>query len=299
MHVKQVSGDTCPGCRTTRHKLWGHKNSFGLFRCSTCGVIFTSDHANAAEISALYDHYYDCARFDLPPVVAMSLDRLVFSMESHRRTGRWLDIGFGEGGLLTIAQRRSWSCHGTEISPAALEYGARQGWQVTSDPLADDRFPAQGFDVISMVEILEHLPAPDELLQTAAYLLRPGGILYLTTPNAQSLNRRIIGAQWSIFSPPEHLVIWTPKGVCQALARHGLTPLRVRTEGLNPSEILRRFRRNDKGSAPSRNTTGVKLNETFSRSPLRRGIKSAINHCLSMLRVGDSLKVWAQRAIDQ
>jgi SAM-dependent methyltransferase len=298
MILKQCtqSATICPACRSTQHKLWDHKSAYRLFCCSTCGVIFTPDRADTEVISELYDHYYDRAHFEIPSVVAASLDRLVASMEGCRHTGRWLDIGFGEGGLLSIAHRHSWSCYGTEISPAALAYGARQGWLVTSNPMADARFPTGGFDVISMVEILEHLPDPDDFLRAAAQLLRPGGVFYLTTPNAQSLNRRILGAAWSIFAPPEHLVIWTSKGLCQAFARHGLTPQRIRTEGLNPNEIIRRYRPTDKGPTPSRNTTGLKLNETLSRSPLRRKIKAGINHCLSMIRVGDSLKAWAMRS---
>src|SRR5262249_55429731 len=156
--------------------------------CQACGVIFTIDQANSAEVSELYEHYYDRADFQLPGAASASLDRLVDSLKSCRGTGRWLDIGYGEGGLLRIAQRRGWTCFGTEISPVALEFGALQGWVVAADPIADPRFPVQGFDVISMIELLEHVPDPDQVLKTAACLLRPGGVLYLTTPNADSVN---------------------------------------------------------------------------------------------------------------
>jgi SAM-dependent methyltransferase len=279
-----------------QHKLWNQKRAFRLLRCSVCGVIYTPDRPGTEAFSELYDHYYDRARFEIPSVVAASLDRLVVSMERYRLTGRWLDIGFGEGGLLSIARRHSWSCYGTEVSPAALEYGARQGWFVTSNPVVDPRFPAHGFDVISMVEILEHLPDPDGVMGIVSQLLRPGGMFYLTTPNAQSLNRLVLGAAWSIFSPPEHMVIWTSTGLCQALARHELTPQRIRTEGLNPNEIFKLLRPTDNGPTLSRNATGFRLNETFSRSPLRRKMKAGINHCLSMFHLGDSLKAWALRS---
>lgn len=287
----------CPACLGTCYHFWDSKNGFRLSRCTTCGVIFTTDQANSGVVKELYDHYYDHAQFKMPAVVAASLDRLVGSLAKYRQTGRWLDIGYGEGGLLTIAQRCGWSCFGSEISPRALAYGQRQGWVVTADPSADRSFQAQGFDVITMVEILEHVPAPDYLLGTVAHLLRPGGIFYLTTPNAESLNRRILGADWSVFSPPEHLVIWTARGLCKTMARNGLKPVRIYTEGLNPSEIVRRMRPRKSGPGPSRNDAGFKLNETMSSSPWRRRLKTGINRCLSLIRLGDSLKMWATRPV--
>jgi SAM-dependent methyltransferase len=250
-------------------------------------------------VKELYDHYYDQASFELSSVVAASLDRIVLSLESFRQSGRWLDIGYGEGGLLTTAERRGWTCFGTEISSRALEFGTKRGWIVSSDPVMDRRFPAKGFDVISMIEILEHVASPNQILQTVIHLLQPGGVLYLTTPNAQSLNRRILGVKWSIFSPPEHLVIWTKKGLRHALTRHGLDLKRTRTEGLNPGEILQWLRPKKEGLAPSRNATGFKLNEQFSRSSGRRLVKAGINTCLSVLGLGDTLKAWAVQKVSK
>jgi SAM-dependent methyltransferase len=286
---------TCPACLAARHHYWECKNDFGLRSCLECGAIFTSDQADAGEVKELYDHYYDRARFDIPAVVANSLGNLARSFKSVRRTGRWLDIGYGEGGLLTIAREHGWACYGTEISPQALKYGARQGWVVTASPESDARFVAKSFDVVTMVEILEHVPSPDRLLAAAARFLRPGGLLYLTTPNADSLNRKLLGVDWSIFSPPEHLVIWTARGLRRALCRNGLQPLRIRTEGLNPSEVLGRLRSRASRPLPGRNEAGLKLNQAFAGSPFRLKMKAGINRCLSMFRLGDSLKAWAVR----
>jgi SAM-dependent methyltransferase len=147
-----------------------------------------------------------------------------------------------------------------------------------------------------MVEVLEHVSDPDALLKEARHWLRPDGLLYLTTPNAESLNRRCLGSSWSIFSPPEHLVIWSPRGLQHALARNSFQMREIRTEGFNPSEILQRLQSKSSSVAPSRNDTGAALNERLSSSPFRRKVKAAINQCLSLFRVGDSLKAWAIRS---
>jgi 2-polyprenyl-3-methyl-5-hydroxy-6-metoxy-1,4-benzoquinol methylase len=286
----------CNACLDGKYHSLGFKADFELLQCLKCGTIFSNGKTTDEEVKRFYDHYYDRARFELPAAAAASLERLVQTTESFRHANRWLDVGYGEGGLLSIVQRRGWDCYGTEVSPQALSYGQEQGWTVT-DAEDDSLFPRAGFDVVTMIEFLEHMPAPNKFLQSAARWLRPGGLLYITTPNANSLNRRLLGLQWSIFSPPEHVTILTSRGLRAALAKAGFQARRIRTEGLNPSEIVARFRpRNQAAPATDRNTAAFAINSAFSSSPSRRLIKAGINRCLSASGVGDTLKVWAVRS---
>jgi len=286
----------CPACCGRLLRPLGSKDDYGMSQCSKCRVVFLDGQAGSQATAELYDHYYDRARFDLPAAAEASLERLAGSIEPFRKTSRWLDVGYGEGGLLGIAHRQGWHCYGTEVSTQALSYGQKQGWTVTN--VEDDpRFPLAGFDVVTMIEFLEHVPAPDQFLLSAARWLRAGGLLYITTPNVNSLNRHALGLDWSIFSPPEHVTIWSARGLRHAVEKAGFKVRRVRTEGFNPSEIVARVR-SGKGMAETvdRNTAAFALNSAFTSSPLRRTIKSAINLGLSAFQVGDTLKVWAVRS---
>ena len=215
-------------------------------------------------------------------------------------TGRWLDIGYGAGGLLSIAEGKGWKCYGTEIARRSLDHGRRRGWIVSADAEIDPRFPPAGFDVVTMIEFLEHVTEPDRFLMAAAHWLRPGGLLYLTTPNARSLNQRLLGLDWSVFAPPDHLIIWTPAGLLSVFKRNGFQLSRLRTEGLNPCEIKARLSRTAHTSHReiqiNRNQAALRLNEAISKSAFRRTIKRSINSCLSALRAGDTIKAWAIRA---
>jgi SAM-dependent methyltransferase len=291
---------SCPGCLSERHRL-GYKNGYPQALCHHCGVIFTIGAPKETFTQALYDHYYDCARFKIEPASTASLERLSRSFEPFRFTGRWLDVGYGEGALLNIAQSLGWTCHGVEISPQSLEYGRTRGWNVSNDIWNLD-FPEPGFDVVTMVEFLEHVTDPGGYLSAAVRSLRPGGLLYLTTPNARSLNRLCLGLDWSIFSPPEHITIWTARGLRSALSREGLACRRIRTDGFNPSEIMTRL--HQIGGSPagisqrfsmSRNEAAFALNAAFSSSAYRRAFKRGVNSCLSALGVGDTLKIWATK----
>jgi len=286
---------TCPACRSSEYRPFGAKGGHALLHCGGCGTIYAGTRPCERAIDELYDHYYDHASFKLHPVTGAALDRLARSFSALRSTNRWLDVGYGAGGLLSVAECHGWSCHGVEVSPRALRFGAERGWLV-AESMAAACFPTAGFDVVTMIELIEHITEPDEVFARAARWLRPGGLLYVTTPNARSLSRRILGLDWSVIAPPEHLTIWSPQGLCEALVRAGFVPGRVRAEGLNPSELRARLRPARPGAPPfNRNRAALELNEIFSRSPFRRSLKAAINGGLSLLAAGDRLKVWATR----
>ncbi len=296
-----AAGPACPACGGTASRAAGSKSGYTLRTCRECGTLFADLAASPpTDPTGLYTDAYG-AEEPVPPLVVASLERLVATAEAFRSTGRWLDVGFGQGDLLDVAARRGWSCYGTEVARPALDRARRRGFTVADDALADARFPAGGFDVVTMIELLEHVPEPRRFLAAAAALLRPGGLLYATTPNASSLNRRALGLGWSAVVPPEHLTLWTARGLRRALAAAGFEACRVRTEGLNPYEIAARLRRGARpgaGAAPTfnRNESAQRLAAAFAGGPARRALKTAINAGLSLLGVGDTLKVRAVRA---
>lgn len=286
----------CPACLWPSLTPWGEKDGFPISRCTRCGGLSTPPARGADLVAALYEHYYDRATFGIPAAARLSLDRLVRSAEQFRRNGCWLDVGFGEGALLTLAEAHGWSCYGTEVSARALEFGRERGWYVTREPHDDARFVTAGCDVVTLIELLEHVQEPRVFLRDAARWLRPGGLLYATTPNAWSLNRWLLGSAWSVVSPPEHLSLWTPSGIRRALVEHGFSVRRIRCEGLNPFEILRHLHpARASQSSTSRNESGFAMNEALSVTPSRRRLKALANAGLSLMRLGDTLKVWAVR----
>jgi len=165
----------CPVCNHGSVRHWGEKSTRELWRCHRCKAILCTTSPDRTDSDRLYEHYHDEARFTLAPIVQASLERVVSLAEHSRSSGRWLDFGYGEGGLLEVAQRRGWACYGVEISRSMLDYGSRKGWTVTSDPRGDPRFADGTFDVVTMIEVLEHVADPVCLLCSAARWLRPGG----------------------------------------------------------------------------------------------------------------------------
>ncbi|HKV37597.1 MAG TPA: class I SAM-dependent methyltransferase [Blastocatellia bacterium] len=269
-----------------------------LSRCLKCSTVSLEKRPPAADAPFDYDDYYSRSRFEDEPAAVRSIESLIGSLRSFRESGRLLDIGFGEGGLLRAAERQGWSCFGAEVSRDALDYGQTRGWIVSAEPESNPLFPAGGFDIVTMIEFIEHVLNPAQFIASAFKFLRPGGALYLTTPNVQSLNARLLGIDWSIFAPPEHAVIWSAKGLAFALKQYGFKIQTIRADGLNPAELVARARGNKGGTgapAVDRNQAAFALNAAFSSSRWRRAVKQTINQGLTVFRMGDSLKVLAQK----
>lgn len=256
-----------------------------LLECRACGSI----HADCAKPRD--DLYADLYARDeaVAPSVASSLDAVAASMLRFRTHGRWLDIGFGQGALLDAVSRAGFAGHGTELSEVALRKGRERGFVTAS---GTESFADGSFDVVSLVELVEHVEDPRAFLREARRVLRPGGGLYLTTPNAWSLNRWVLKGAWTVFAPPDHITIFTPRGLRRLLRECGFEQVKIRTEGLNPFEITRaRTHAIAQKGAFNRAESSARLCDAMSANPSRRRVKALLNGVLSLLRIGDSMKV--------
>jgi hypothetical protein len=147
-----------------------------------------------------------------------------------------------------------------------------------------------------MVEVLEHVSNPATLLSHARRHLRPGGLLYVTTPHGRGISARLLGTGWSVVSPPEHLQLLSTRGLRCAVERAGLVVERLVTHAVNPIEIVRRLRPGGSDlSGGERVESAYRLNESMSSGPGGRTIKRVANRALDLARMGDSLKLVARR----
>ena len=275
----------CRACSASALRPYGAKEKIPLWGCR-CGSL----NAEVSETDLpRYGKSYEQASFEAPDAVRRSLAESVETLGEYRQLGRWVDIGFGEGALLAEAERLGWQCAGTELSAPSLRFGASRGWDVRERP---DSWPDHSFDVVSLMEVLEHVIDPEALLRGAIRLLRPGGALVGTTPNIESLNFRILGIGWSVVAPPEHVTLFSSGALGQLLGRFPLEIRYVRTTGLNPTELMRW--RKESVSATERNAGAQRWVQATS-NPVGQSAKRFANWVLNSLRAGDSLKVLATK----
>jgi SAM-dependent methyltransferase len=239
--------------------------------------------------SELQAHYWDYGHsWQDSPITRKRYAELLDGFEPARNTGRILDFGCGAGYFLEAALARGWEAYGTEYSGLALELAREKGLQVAPAPLGTDEFEAGSFDVITAFEVFEHVRDPRTEASTVARLLRPGGLLYCTTPNFNALSRRLLGARWGVISYPEHLCYFTPRTLRYWLSGHGFKAESIRSTGISLAGLR-------EGISPKPSTTtpaaaDQRLREITEGSSALRLSKQGINGLLSLLAIGDTLK---------
>jgi len=290
----------CVACGSTQSRPLGVKNEFDVVVCVECDSVYTP-YSPWYSSSHFYNGFYlNDDELSPPAFVKSRLGEIVADFSGYRQTNRLLDIGCGAGGLLEAARTHGWKAQGLDVSAGAVKHVRSLGFEVFEGELHDAAFPSQHFDVITAAELLEHLIDPQPLLHEVARLLRPGGLFWTTTPHARGLSGRVLGLQWRCIWPPEHLQLFSIRGMKKLLHDAGFRQLRINTTGGNPIEIFHAM--GAAKSAPKtvdqhfdRVTTSYRLNETMMKSRSRRALKNTVNSFLNLSRLGDSLKVFAVR----
>lgn len=161
----------------------------------------------------------------------------LFLRELQRRMppGRTvLDIGCGTGAFLKEA-RAHYRCTGIEISAHLAAQARALGVEVAVGNFCAHPFADRHFDAITMISLIEHLHTPREALQRCYDLLSEHGVLLLKTVNHGGLNRRLLGAKWSGYRPPDHLVYFDPANLRRALCEIGFRDITIRAPLINDS----------------------------------------------------------------
>ena len=133
------------------------------------------------------------------------------------RKPRVVDIGCATGALLAALRDRGWEPQGVEISAAQAGYGReRHGLPIFAGSLEAAAFPAGRFDLVHASHLIEHLNDPASFLDEASRVLAPGGLLALTTPNADGFQARLLGPGWrsAIY---DHLYLFTRRTLAALL----------------------------------------------------------------------------------
>lgn len=293
----------CPACESVSANRMGDKGGFDWLRCLDCGTLYVSTlPTNESRMHYETGGYYNNENLDVPSFVTSRLEEIVDSFAPYRQTNRLLDVGCGAGTLLSVAKQAGWNAEGVEVSIPTVDILRKQGLTVFPGELAQAEFPDAHFDVVTAAELIEHVPDPSSLIAEVARVLRPGGIFWATTPHSHGASGRVLKLKWSVVSPPEHLHLFSVRGLSGVVARHGFQRVKVKTEGLTAGELMGAFRSRAQaggGSAisngPERVKSDYKLNETLLLNRRRRMIKNAANRVLRASRTGDFLKVWAER----
>jgi len=225
-----MTSRACPACgQTTNHAFRYKTNGCAIWQCEGCGLgrAETTDFDPQAYYTGGYfsgqrsDGYSDYRAAE--PVLRREFARSVAFVHGYRGGGRLLDLGCAYGFFLKEAQRH-FDAWGIELAEEAAAHGRRSGLQVLSGVADETNMARVGdVDVITLFDVIEHLPQPHETLALCCRYLKPGGIIVITTGDFRSLAARVFGVKWRLMTPPQHLWFFTKESLRRMSAHLGLT----------------------------------------------------------------------------
>lgn len=285
---------TCPECATGAVERVYVKHGIPLLRCRRCGLGFAADIPVREELERRYADYYSDQNTTISAVTRKRQVEFLGMFEPYRTRNRILDVGCGCGFFVETALGAGWDAYGTEVSRSAERYFRARGLpadQIFVGEVGVAGFEEGSFDVVTMFEVIEHLRDPAGTLAAIRCVLREGGVLYLTTPNFDSLSRYLLGSSWSIILPTEHLFYFTVGPLGRLLRRTGYRIRSSRTTGFNYYEVLHCLRGRDRSSYEALQEG----RERIERNAALRTLKQGADRFLSLVRLGDTIKVLAEK----
>jgi SAM-dependent methyltransferase len=224
---------TCVVCGTELREVALQLGERRLLRCERCGARILDPPPSPSELEKEYGASYP------PFALAARSPGLIASFRNDwytARKERWirglgfksvLDVGCGTGEFLVKLRRRGVEVHGLEPSEFAAGYAATHGLHVFQGGVAEYR-PGRVFDLITLWNVIEHMPDPAGDLSRLHDLLAPSGTVVILTPDAGSHQANVFGRDWAALEVPRHLQLFNASSLSILAANAGLSLVGVR-----------------------------------------------------------------------
>ena len=236
-----ATGECCIACGHVNLRILHRIDQYAIAQCPRCLLARTL--GASVEPATFYDGSYfaggDCSKgysdyFALADAIQRTFRARIRRLRRSAPSAHTLlDAGCGPGFFVREASRHGFDACGLEVSEYAVRCGVKDlGQRIVQGPIDAAHLDEAGgpFDIITLWDTIEHLPAPDEALQALSGRLRPDGILALSTGDVTSLAARAAGPRWHLFNLPEHLWFFSVPSLKRLLHRAGLTVERVERE---------------------------------------------------------------------
>jgi 2-polyprenyl-3-methyl-5-hydroxy-6-metoxy-1,4-benzoquinol methylase len=235
-HAAEIA--TCQLCGSRERTLKFEDGPYRVWTCASCGLVYVSPRLQGQALLDVYgaDYwkssnpkqrgYADYARE--AALYLRTFDKRMALVSRHLPArARVLDVGCAAGYFLRVAQRAGHDVHGVEVSAAIAgeavrDLGAERVFVGSLDDAVESRGWTPGsFDLVTLWDVIEHVPDPQALLRTIRTLLAPTGKLLLETQNVASRWARLLGRRWHHYKHDEHIYHFEPATIRRLLADGG------------------------------------------------------------------------------
>lgn len=232
----------CPLCGSTLRetlltgpdRMHAVAGTFQMVRCAECELVYQNPRPTPERLAPHYPNDYGPYRAARRTLLARlgwrhgyELFRRLRFVTRFKHRGRLLDVGCASGTFLAgIREMGQWDAlWGLELSRHAAAAARRRGVDVVVARFEDQSLPESDFDVITLWDVMEHLPEPVTTLAMVRRSLKPDGLLFLSVPLLDSLDARLFGRYWIGLDLPRHLHVPSRRTLRRLLADTGFVVL--------------------------------------------------------------------------
>jgi 2-polyprenyl-3-methyl-5-hydroxy-6-metoxy-1,4-benzoquinol methylase len=231
----------CPVCSAQSPRLLYELNQFRIGRCASCGMVYVDPRVRTEDIFDIYrDEYFHRGtksgyeNYELnAPLRIKTFERWYSDLEPYLpdRMEAALDIGCAAGYFLDLLKQRGWPCvEGMELNRPMISDLRRRGFEIFDVPL-EQFVPKRRYQLITLFDVLEHLPDINNDFEKLGAMLDDRGIVALVTPDFSSLQRKLFGRRWFQFKPREHIYYFTPQSLEKIAQNHGFSIVHLQRSG--------------------------------------------------------------------
>jgi len=211
--------------------------------CDTCGHGYVSPRPTSAALEQVYSM--------TPPETLLGVDYYPMSRYSdivHRfweimPGGELLDIGAAQCYMASVAMDYGYTATAMDLLPRYKEFADRVGCEFILGDVTTYDFGDRQFDIVTAGDVIEHVLDPVSVIQRMAKLLRPTGLLWLSTPNHEGAWTRTIRDKDPMWTESQHVQFFSLRSLKRLMADCGLTVVdyRMSQHWLGCAQVIARF----------------------------------------------------------
>jgi len=207
-------------------------DTFVAMRCDSCELVYLNPRPDVSEFETIYPptyHAFDFSEKDFGIVYKIrsqiEAKRLLSWCADLPDGARILDVGCGDGFHLNLLKnygKKSWRLEGVDFDKRAVEMAEKSGLIVHEGSIETLDLPANAFDLAFMIQTIEHLEKPPEILAAIRNILKPGGKLVIVTDNTDSLDFKLFkNGYWGGYHFPRHWNLFNRNSLAELAGKAG------------------------------------------------------------------------------
>ena len=238
----------CNLCNSDSTKSVMSIDRYNIVKCKKCGLVYVNPRLKEKKLHEIYKkEYFKNSAFNVAKLtfygygkyleekdyIKATFNERLKIINKYSKKGRLLDIGCAFGFFLEIARDDGWDVQGLEIIKYAYQYAINKlKLPVMNKTLEEAKFKSNSFDVVTLFDVIEHLPNPNATIKEARRILKQNGLIAITTPNIGSIPAKLLGRNWEeVKRVREHIYYFSENTLKKLLESNNFKLLKVESAG--------------------------------------------------------------------